>query len=336
MAKRVRRQHTAARAYLRGFADDRHQVCMHARAGQVERRNIGSATVVRDFYTYTDPAGSPDDSVERWLGERVEDAAAVVLRSLREGEDLRDGWVGALSAFVASSLVRTSTVRSYKEQIDGHLRPLLVVQEAARREGVDLPGLPDAARELLLDAARDALARVPDDPAERRRSHLRTMLRKADEWTAALSGWNWEALRAPAAVLVTGDAPVAVLPADPGRGWSGVLPAGSTVAVPIAPDLLLVASPRPLLGTGQAADALTGAVNAGIVSGCHRAVFHHPAMDWPPGLAVPSPPPRLPAPTIEWRHRSGGKPTFPVTYPPVADEAVRRMLGRLGAADTVD
>jgi hypothetical protein len=334
--QRARRQHTAARAYLLGFADHRGQLCMHSRDGNVARPNATSASVVRDFYTYAAPDGQPDESVERWFAERVEAPAAAVLRAIRAGEDVRAEWAGTLAAFVASSMLRTSTVRSYMEQIDAQIGPLLALHYAAERHGVDLLSVGDPQRQALLEAARAALASVPADPRERRRSQLRTMLRKTDEWSALIAGWNWELLRSPEPVLITGDAPVVVLDDRPGDGWRGILPAGSTVAVPVAPTALLVASPHPLLGDGALTSTLAAQVSSGVVRGCHRAVFHHPETPWPSGLAVPSRPPSLPAPTVRWGEPDGGPPTFPAAYPEVVDAATAEALEGLGATDTAE
>jgi hypothetical protein len=333
---RTRRQHTAARVYLKGFADTAGQLCGHFRGGTVERRNIRSAGVVRDFYTFADQAGRPDETVERWFAERIEDPIASVLRPLREGQVLRPDWLPALSAFVATSLLRTATVRSLMDQIDEHLRPLLALHYYAVQAGVDLGGLDDAQRRRLLDATAQALDHVPADTDEHRRSQLRTMLRKADEWSALLARWNWDVLHAPDPLLITGDAPVVVMPTRPAGGWAGVLPDDSTVAVPITPTVLVVATPHPLLGAGTLDGALATSVNQGIVRNCHRAVYHRPGTPWPTTLAVPPTPPALPAPTITWRRTDSEARTFPATYPSVADPAVRDLLERLGATDVVD
>jgi hypothetical protein len=333
---RTRRQHTAARFYLRGFADAAGQVCAHGRDGTVSRRNVGSAAVIRDFYTYTDDAGRPDEQVERWFAQRIEDPAAAVLRSIRAGNDPNTEELPVLSAFAASSLVRTATVRSLMEQIDTHLRPLLVLHHYATQAGVDLTALTDHERRRLLEATRQALAGAPSDHDEQRRSQLRTMLRKTDEWQALMAGWNWEVLRAPRPVLITGDAPVVVLGHDPTRGWQGILPADGTIAVPVAPTALLLGSPSPLLGDAALSDGLAARVNAGAVTNCHRAAYHHPDTPWSPDLAVPAAPPTLPAPTITWSRPADETPTFPAQYPPIIDPAVRRVLDALDATDTVE
>ncbi len=195
---------------------------MHTRKGTVERRNIKSATVERDFYTFVDDGGRPQDVVEHWLSEEVENRVAEVLRRLRSGEPLATTWVGILAPFVASSLLRTASVRAFMVQIDVGLRPLLVLHEFARRAGIELASLSDQERRRLLATATAALDRVPMDPAQQRRSLLRTMLRKVDECSGTLMSWSWEVASGtfPLSVIVIG------VCAAQGRfsGWSGVLP----------------------------------------------------------------------------------------------------------------
>lgn len=334
---RARRQHTAAKTHLRGFADDSGQFCMHARGGAVERRNVHSATVERDFYTYADDRGHPQEGVERWLSADVENQVATVLRTLRAGSPPAPEREEVLARFVATSLLRTATVRSLMVQIDAGVRPLLAMNEYVRCAGIDFASLSDRERRRLLAATTAALERVPADPADRRRSLLRTMLRKADELSALLAGWNWEVARGAAPALLTGDAPVAVLSPLPSPDWHGVLPADATVYMPISPDALLVASPAPLLGEGRLGTELATTVNHELARSCNRAVFHHPDMPWPPDLRLAPSPPTLPAPRISWTTQAReGALTFPAKYPPVGDDAIRSVLDELGGRDTVE
>lgn len=253
------------------------------RDGTVGLRNIRSASVERDFYTYLNDTGRPTDTVEHWFGEEIENSVAAVLRSLQSAPELQ-AERGVLPSFVVSSLLRTATVRSFMDQIDQHLRPLLVLQDQARKAGIDLAALTDAERRRLLDATKDTLTRVAGDPEEEHKSRLRTMLRKIDEWTTTIKGWNWEISRAPAPILITGDAPIVVIGAVPLQGWAGVLPADSTIAIPINPTALLTVSPLPLMGTGTVTDQLATQLNNELVRNCFKAVFHHPETPWPSAL----------------------------------------------------
>jgi hypothetical protein len=337
MAQRPRRQHTAAKVYLRGFADAASHVCTHARDGTVEQRNIRSVSVEPNFYTYVDDTGRPADAIEHWFDEAIENAVADVLRSLQEGNAVVPQWRRVLSMFVVTSLLRTATVRSFMGQIDQHTRPLLTLHAGAHNAGIDMVALTDAGRRDFLDAARDALAAVAGDPDEDKKSQLRTMLRSIDEWTNTIQDWNWEVSHAAHPTLITSDAPVAVLGAAPRQGWPGVLPKDSTVAVPISPTALLIASPLPLMGNGAVTDELATQVNTELVRNCFKAVFHHPDLQWPADLYVPPERPRLPEPTISFRPSPpGSAPTFPATYPDIKDAKIRALLDVLGATDTVD
>src|SRR5438067_13597959 len=104
--QRVRRQHTAAKTYLRAFADHSGQVVMHARDGTVEPRNIDTASVIRDFYTFIDNAGHRTDAVEHWFGQEVENDVAEVLRQLPGAQAVHPSWTDLLSSFAVTSLLR--------------------------------------------------------------------------------------------------------------------------------------------------------------------------------------------------------------------------------------
>jgi hypothetical protein len=334
--QRTRRQHTAAKAYLRGFADAADHVCMHARSGAVGERNIASASVARDFYTFEDDAGVASDAVERWFSAKIENSVAGALRGLQAGSELKREWMPMLPPFVVSSLLRTATVRSFMDQIDGHTRPLLVLLEQASRLRLDLAAMSERERRTLLGATRAAVARVETNPREERMSSLRTMVRKIDEWATMLAAWSWELLHDNNATLITGDAPVVVLGATPILGWAGVLPPQCTVAVPITPHSVLLASPLPLIGPGLLTSQLAKQLNNDLVRNCFKAVFHHPTKAWPVDLDVPPHPSRLAEPTITWRRSPPGTPmTFPTSYPAVQDETIRSLLTELNATDEV-
>jgi hypothetical protein len=309
---------------------------MHARDGTIEPRNIDSVTVQRDFYTYYDSLGRPREDIEVWFGVAIETRIARLLQALRAGRPIHPDHRRPLARFAASSLLRTATVRALMAQIDSHLRPALVLFDAATKANVDLLEMSSTQRTRLLAGARHALERLPVDDAEERRSRLRTMLRKIDEWTRLMASWNWEACRSPTPRLISGDAPVVVLGASPDRGWSGVLPENSSILLPISPSVLLVASPHPLVGTGQITDELEHQVNTGIVRNAYKLVLHHPQMPWPNDLFVPAEPQPLPDPQINLRRSEpGATPTFPATYPAIEDPVIAGLLHDLGATDTV-
>lgn len=334
---RARRQHTAAKSYLLGFADSSSQVCMHARDGTVELRSIRSATVRRDFYTFVDATGRPNESIERWLGGQVENDVAGVLKDLRAGQPLQNDHIDLLALFVATSLMRTATVRSYMAQIDAGLRPLLVAMERAKSRGINLADQPSSKREKLLAETARAIAQLNPDAIQEQNSRLRTMLREIDQVRATLRSWNWELTQASSPCLITADAPVAVLQPTASSGWGGVLPKGSSAFLPISPVALLTASPNPLIGPAKVTDQLARQVNSELVRNAHRAAYHHPQVQWPLDLAISPQSPTLPQPRITWNRSDPDQaPTFPATYPPIIDPAIAALLGDLGAEETVE
>lgn len=158
MSQRTRRQHTVARTYLSGFADERGQVVMHRRSGKIGHVSIGDATVRRDFYTYMDDDGNPNEAIEGWMAKSVEGPAAKVLRDARAGVSPSRRDVAILARFAAVSLLRTSTARSLLSQIDTHIRPIVHLQEAIKRSGQSLADLSDSS---LWTAVAAVLKRRP-------------------------------------------------------------------------------------------------------------------------------------------------------------------------------
>lgn len=337
--QRARQQHTVARAYLSGFADQRRMVYMLRRSGVRTRVAITNATVRRDFYTYIDDTGEANESIERWMAESIEGPAADPLKSAcasvqpqPSAEDVRD-----LARFVAVSLMRTATVRSYLQQMDTHFNPTLLLAALAKENDYRLVDLSQSDRQQLLAAISDALSASKKDTAWEQRSRLRTMLRKADELMTVLATWHWRLDEATTDCLITADVPVATLTSQSTTGWRGILPSGSSLFLPVSPRRLLVASPVPLFTSGAVSAQLASRVNTELCRNARDAVYINPAMPWPSGLTLAAQGPTLPSPTISWRaSKPDSTPTFPVTYPSVADPEIATLLGDLGAMETVE
>lgn len=244
--QRKRRQHTVAKTYLSGFANQQGVVAMYRRDGVASPVAIADATVRRDFYTFVDDRGEPNEAVEDWMAASVEHPSAGILGRVRSSSQLTREERGDLARFVAVSLLRTATVRSYFKQIDSHTRPWFVLAAAAKKAGYSLLDFPAPERQRLLTATAHALSSIETDNDSEQRSRLRTLLRKADEIQRTLATWYWRLDEATTDCLLTADAPVATLLSRPSAGWGGILPPDSVVALPVSPRRLLVASPVPL------------------------------------------------------------------------------------------
>ena len=85
MEKRIRRQHTVSRFYLRGFADGREQVRRIQLPGDnVLTMSISDASVIKDFYSVELPDGTLSDMFERAFSD-VEGVASAALGEVQRG-----------------------------------------------------------------------------------------------------------------------------------------------------------------------------------------------------------------------------------------------------------
>ena len=325
------------KGYLAGFADDQKMVMRRRRDGREKRASIKSATVVRDFYSFVGVDGHPNDEIETWMASEVEGPAMEALVAARSGAPPRGRAIETLARFVAISLLRTRTVRSYAAQADAHTRPLLVLTHALGRTGQRLTDLSPDALDRAWAAAVEVANKMSFDATFVEQSPLRTMLRKADEFSSTLRDWNWSLEQAAEGGLLTGDSPVATLANPDSKGWAGLLPPHSSVAMPVSPYYLLLASPNPLIGTNAPSSGLTERVNGEIVRHAFDAVYRHPSTTWPKNLTLSSQRPTLPPPTITLRNSEpGSTPTFPATYPTPTDTEIARLLDLLGAQRVVE
>jgi len=329
-----RRQHTVPRTLLRGFADANGCLAMRRRDGTDGLISIRRASVRRDFYSFLGDDGGRVDDVEDWLDEHVESPVSPVLDRLRSGEQPSGSDSPVLAAFAASGLLRTATVRSYLEQLDGDLAPLMLVHKVLTRSGTDPTTLPPESMDRLHAAASRVWSERDKEPDEAR-SMLRTVLRHFDELASDLSSWAWSLHTADRPCLITADASVATF-APVGQGWLGILPQGSPVFIPISARRLLVGE-KFAQGSGTLTADLTRLVNGRLAQEAFDAVFADPSMTWPAEAHMSSQRPTLPIPTVTWsRSDLESSPTFPSIYRAVASESVRVLLKSLGAKDTVE
>lgn len=334
----TRKQHTVSEFYLAGFADQRGRLAVRMRNGHEGLSAIAKATVHNEFYTYYTDDGERNQDIEDWFATEIEAPVAKILRRLRAGDQPSIDDVPSIARFVTTSMLRTATVRSYMEQIDERIGPLILLSHAATRADINLLDKTPDELELLRSVARHALDNLPHDQRDRVRGRLRTLLRKSDDIAQTLTTWTWRCEHASEPAFITADAPVATLDALQDGGWHGIVPPGSPVFMPISPTHLLVGDPAPLANTPLATSfELVEMVNTTLAKSAHLAVFKSPHMPWPPTLRLPRTPPTLPAPNITMQPSPPGqRPTFPVEYDPIIDPAVDALLRALGANDTVE
>ncbi|MBU2694990.1 DUF4238 domain-containing protein [Pimelobacter sp. 30-1] len=329
-------QHVVPRAYLRGWADrDDHVAVLDRGATAPKRLSVSNSAVRSRFYNFADADGAETDVVENWLDKHIEAPVGVTLKALRAGADIDDVDKSAVINFTVAQLVRTPTVFAFMKHFDEHLGAVFTLMEAAREGGFDLLKLSDADRDRYLAIARDAWAAHRAD-SDARASKLRTMVRKLDEVSTLVTSWHWSVLTSSEPTLISGDSPVATLNPS-GYHWSGLIPEGSSLWMPLSPTVLLVADPVKPLGraTSGLSPDLAVFVTSALARQADRALFNAPGLPWPAGLAFPVQKPTLPQPSVTWR-KSTGPPTFPATYPPVASAAVEALLTELGAVGIVE
>lgn len=325
------RHHTVPKVYLRGFAEDG-RVDVRRRSGETRCLALDSVAVRTDFYNFRTSTGVKVGSVEQWFANHIEGPVGTVLGRLRRGENPAPGDVATLAAFVSAQLLRTVTTASRMEQIDDHLRPLLILIEVCKQQRIDMMTLSADQRAHLLRLAREASApyfSAEDD----RRSRLRTLLREADKIASQLSSWHWAVLASDNPVLITGDAPAVTIQTE--DGWRGVLPAGSPVYLPLSPTRLLIGERVKLSDEQHLSAQLATAVNHAVAAEANDAIMTAPSVGWPSDIHLSRHRPTLPEPRVTLS-RSNGQSTLPATYPTVASPQIRSLLRELEAIDTVD
>lgn len=333
-AKVKKHQHVVPRTYLRGWADLEDHVAVLDRGNVVPQRlSVSNSAVRKRFYNFADADGAETDVVENWLDKHIEAPVGTTLKALRAGAEIGEVDVTTAINFTVAQLLRTPTVFAFMQHFDEHMGAMFALLEAAKGADFDLLELSDADRARCLGIARKVWA--AQNVGDRRASKLRTMVRKLDEISEQVASWHWSVLTSPAPVVISGDSPVVTM--NPmGHHWSGLIPDGSSLWMPLSPTVLLAADPvKPLRQQSLLSNELAAFVTGALARQADRALFNIPGLSWPAELIFPVQKPTLPEPTVTWG-KSVGPPTFPAKYPPVTSAAVEALLKDLGATDTVE
>lgn len=329
---RKKRHHTVTRALLEGFTLDK-KLRVRSRSRDESLTSPVNATVVSDFYSFEGEA-QLDDAVEEWLADDVETPFAALLPDLRAGNQPSPLDRSVIVRFIATAVVRTRTTRAYLGQIDLNIAATVVLQTVAPRIGWNLSGMSLEDIEKLLVLCQNLWLEAVEE-TNQELSLLRTMVRHSQVVETALGAYTWSILQASEPRFLIGDAPIQSV-SDHKSGWHGLIPEGSAVFMPIAPDTILVGEPRPT-DRFRSADDLALTINSLTVREAYADVFRHPGMAWPNDIRLEPDVPELPAPSRALRPAPPGTPsTFPSTYPEVSDAKVAALLKRLQAVDTVN
>ncbi|MCZ7429874.1 DUF4238 domain-containing protein [Micromonospora sp. WMMA1949] len=336
-----RDHHTVPKLYLRGFCGtkgpEKGVVLARYRNGHEKLLTIKQATVELDFYDIGDDA-SPDDSLENWFNNAVENPVGRIMGQVRNGvlptttADRR-----VFARFVAAQMVRTIAFRTLMTDMSSHLGPAIFSFEVLQRAISEDPSLKQDS--VSLTRLQQQIAdRAPDElRGAGKASMMRNMIREANRLEPLILDMNWLLTYADEPMLVTGDAPVTTLS---GTGeihfMPMVLPELHEIQMPVTPSRLLTITPFPSLGT---ASELTleqaNRINQSIARSCSQIVLRRPDMSWPADLVLPKARAPLARPHITVSPSDSGHATKR-TWPSVVEQAYKEALDLLGGDPDIE
>ncbi|MCE7080700.1 DUF4238 domain-containing protein [Streptomyces sp. ST2-7A] len=302
MAKRVRRQHTVSKFYLKGFASDAERICRVSLPGHPSIvQSIGDATVVKDFYSITLPDGSKSDHFEKLFGE-VEGVAAEALRKVLSGELIEGEHREAFATWVALQHLRSEDIRSSQGSLSaGFIR---IVVGASGKEALRSL-IQESESRVVSDEEldwewRDITKPGGPDLAPNVNQHMVMVGNLLPDTAAYLCDSHWTIYRFNRRSLVTSDHPVSLVVSSDYPKWQGVgiLTAG-VFLVPLSRRVALAIQPRRHLASkfGDASRApdfevsgttqMEKVINQETVKNSRRYIYHHPDDSPLGGLWVP-------------------------------------------------
>lgn len=332
-----RRHHTVPRLLLAGFSANNRLVA-RMRSGEEVTISTRDATVHKDFYTFEQPGdGQTVRIVEDWFDTSVESPAAPLIEQLRAGTPPHEVDTTILARFVITCYLRTSALPVVLERISDHVGPILVLNDQAQEDDIDLLTISDDELNRRYASAQATYQHEGTDPDELTRRWLRILLRYSDLLTEQCTAWHWSCEHTSDHAFITADTPATTFNPRPGTGWSGLLPPGSPLYMPLSSRTLLTASPQPPLTHAEAQPTAETIklVNNNLARNSVRSIYRHPDMRWPLDLELSTREPTIDDPHITLSE-STGTPTFPATYPAVTDPETQDLLALLHAVNTVE
>lgn len=305
LAKRVRRQHTVSRFYLKGFANESGYIRRVALPGEPSVvMSTGDASVIKDFYTVTLPDGSLSDVFEKAFSD-IEGSAAEALRRILSGVWPIEGeHREALATWIALQHLRSEDVRSSQGNYSAEMIRLIV--------GV-------SGKEALRSLIQDAESRVVSDeeldrewrditkpggpdiiPDANQHAHL--LMRLLPGTSAYLRDSHWTLFRFDRRSITTSDHPVSLVVAPDYPEWQGVgIATADVFLVPLSRRTALTIQPRRRLSSfpveiSQVPDfivpgstKIARTINQETAVRARKYVYHHPNETPLMGLYLPNP-----------------------------------------------
>jgi hypothetical protein len=332
----LRRNHIVPQFWLSAFAD-KGKLLARTRAGNEHVVGVNSATVVAHFYRDDDAAAKDPQAVERYLSANVEGPAHQLVWDLVNGQlPSAQSDLDALKKLIAFQIVRTRTFRDIDHQIKDHLWPVFFAMEVVKKvnESRTVP-LDGAELHGVFEHARSSAPAKPV-AVDESRTQLRILLRMADKLEGDLKRRNFALASGLRRVLLVGDSPAVVWhPGGAPMGWTGLLPDDADLLLPMAPNLLLIATNQGQTGPVALTPELAKIANDGQAAWCSFAVYRHPATRWPRDLHLGADSPKLPIPRVTMSPGTGNS-SFPAKFAPVADPSLDQLIKSLGGTDIVE
>lgn len=302
MPEQARRHHVVSKFYLRHFADEREQLTTVMLPGdRTFTQSITNASVQTDFYTVIDTHGNESDLAEQALSG-IETPAADAWHELAAGVwPLPEEHRGAMAAWLALQILRSSGIRNSMNEIATHALLLETVIGGRRRVREALISSGEPADDESVDREWVDLFKNPLRAQVHANHHLQQLAQMLPRVTQSLLDRRWLLTIFQRKALATSDHPVFVVPntasARMGMGTgienATVLHAPLTRRHSLAMYLPSAVPPevfpggRDIRRAGVAAVALYS--NSCAVNSARQFLFHHPQDAPLTGLDLPQP-----------------------------------------------
>jgi hypothetical protein len=257
MAQIARGHHTVPRFYLDRFTNDDQQIGVARLPGDIRyRQSTSDVSVVKDFYNIDDRADP--NAIENLIAE-IEGDAAAVFRKVLDDHDwpLDDNDRSILATFFGLQRVRGP-----------HQRQLFSEIAEAIASALDHEGDSDAG------------TGETDQANEIKHAHISSMV-DVMAYAPFYFGRSWALIRFSRNRLLTGDAPVSLLPnpATPnaavgiGNAWAILFPMSHTTGLMM---FQILASEKQTDTTAEGSTYLAGVFNDATINNARERIFYHP------------------------------------------------------------
>lgn len=244
--KPPKKQHTVPISYLSRFADTRNFVWIYDRERkEIRNQPISDTTIEKDYYTFQNPDGSNNYSVEtNVLAKEIEAKGNIAIQTIADGKMLTDAEREYLCSFVTIQWLRTTASRRDFEHASEQFNKILLkmrfgTPEMAKRTieryekdtGEKLNASPEGMTEFV--NSDNYSIKIPKE------LHIQHMLQSFRDIFSELYSLNWVIVRTtPNDYFLTSDNPLFVLR----KGARPFVPyhiSHGETTIPLTPHVLL-------------------------------------------------------------------------------------------------